>query len=86
MVGVLQYARRLQPDVLHGSVLIGVIPIQPLVSKVAGLWERSLTNSDRKRLVPTSFGFLSYWGNPGPVLGQKVSFFDHCNSGIYMQY
>ncbi len=35
-------------------------------------------NSSRNRLVPKSFDFLPFWGNSGPVSGQKVSFFDHC--------
>ena len=35
-------------------------------------------NSDRNRLVPKSFGFLPFWGNSGPVLGWKLTFFGHC--------
>ena len=31
-----------------------------------------------QQLVPKSFGFLSFWGNSGPVSGQKLTFCDHC--------
>ncbi len=30
------------------------------------------------RLVPKSFGFSSFWGNSGPLSGQKLIYFAHC--------
>ncbi len=31
-------------------------------------------------MVPKRFGFLPFWGNSGPVSGQKLTFFAHCKS------
>ncbi len=47
------------------------------------MWDKSflhhcIENSDRNRLVPKSFGFLSFWGNSGPISGRKLTFFYHC--------
>ena len=35
----------------------------------------NIGNSIRNRLVPKRFGFSSFWGNSGPVLGRKLTFF-----------
>ncbi len=68
MVIVLHYLFKLEVDVSRSSVSIWVLPIQPLISKVATLWERSLTWTQK------SFRFLSFMGNTGPVSGQKLTF------------
>ena len=37
-----------------------------------------IENSDRDRLVQKIFWFWSFWGNPGPLLRQKLTFCEHC--------
>ncbi len=47
MVRVLHYDLRLEAYVSSGSVLIWIFPMQPLISKVATLWERGLTSGEK---------------------------------------
>ena len=47
-------------------------------SRAADPWFCPLTFLYPNRLVPKCFGFLSFWGNSGPALGRKLTFFDHC--------
>ena len=42
------------------------------------LMQANFENSYRDRLVPKILGFLSFWGNPGPVSGRKLTFCEHC--------